>query len=158
MALSEEDGGMTLKGKLVIKPMLLLLIMATLTFAVYGLMQSSMRIAGTGTVKVVDVGVFWDFNCTEEIHVIDWGLVEPGSANNVTIYVRNEGNVVTTLFMYTENWDPTNATDYLELTWDYESSPLEPSEVAQVTLTLAVSTNVEGISNFSFDIIIGISG
>ena len=158
MALSEEDGGMTLKGKLVIKPMLLLLVMATLTFAVYGLMQSSMRIAGTGTLKVVDVGVFWGFNCTEEIHVIDWGFVEPGSANNVTIYVRNEGNVVATLFMYTENWDPTNASDYLELTWDYEGSPLEPAEVTQITLTLAVSTNVEGISNFSFDIIIGISG
>lgn len=149
---------MTLKGKLVIKPMLLLLVMATLTFAVYGLMQSSMRIAGTGAVKVVDVGVFWDFNCTEEIHVIDWGFVEPDSANNVTIYVRNEGNVVAKLFMYTENWDPINASDYLQLTWDDKGSPLEPAEVTQITLTLAVSTNVEGISNFSFDIIIGISG
>jgi len=123
-----------------------------------GFMQSSVRIVGRGTVKAVGVGVFWDSNCTNTVSFIDWGMVEPGSKNNVTIYVRNEGNVAASISLATENWNPPNASDYLALIWDYDERLLNPREVAQVTLTLSVSSSVHGIENFSFDIIISVSG
>jgi hypothetical protein len=85
-------------------------------------------------------------------------MIEPGSMNNATVYVRNEGNVAANISLATENWNPSNASDYLALSWDYDGRLLNPREVAQVTLTLIVSSSVHGIESFSFDIIISISG
>ena len=158
MALPQEDGGMAVASKLMVKPMLILLSVATLAIAVYGLIQFTVRIPGRGTVKTVGVSVFWDGKCTNEVDFIDWGFVEPGSANNVSVYVRNDGNVASTLFLTTENWSPANASGYIRLNWNYSGQPLDPSEVAQVKLTLTVSPTIEGVESFSFDITIGING
>jgi hypothetical protein len=127
-----------------------------LMLAVFGLLQSSVRIGGRGTVKVVGVGVFWDGSCTDPVSAIDWGMVEPGSVNNVTVYVRNEGNVASNISLTVENWNPLNASDYFILTWDYDCEQLNPREVAQTTLTLSVSQSVHGIESFSFDIVFSV--
>jgi len=149
-----------IKEKCMIKPLAVVLIVAalTLTLVVFALLQYSVRIGGRGAVKAVDVGVFWDSNCTSTVSFIDWGMVEPGSMNNVTVYVRNEGNVAASLSLATDNWNLSNASNYLALSWNYDGRSLNPLEVAQVTLTLAVSPSVQGIESFSFDIIISISG
>jgi len=147
---------MSLRQRVAFKPLAVLLSIVALTVLASGFMQSSVRIVGRGTVKAVGVGVFWDSNCTNPVSFIDWGMVEPGSMNNVTVYVRNEGNVVANISMATENWNPSNASDYLALSWNYDGRQLNPLEVVQVTLTLAVSSSVQGIESFSFDIIISI--
>jgi len=85
-------------------------------------------------------------------------MVEPGSLNNVTVYMRNEGNRLPTFPLTTDNWNPLNASDYLTLSWNYDGRQLNPLEVVQVTLTLTVSSSVQGIESFSFDIIISVSG
>ena len=85
-------------------------------------------------------------------------MVEPGSTNNATVYVRNEGNVAANISLATENWNPSNASNYMTLSWNYDGQQLNPQEVAQITLTLNVSSSVQGIESFSFDIIISISG
>jgi len=158
VGLPQEDGGMAVASKFMVKLLLILLSVATLAIAVYGFIQFTVRIPSRGTVKAVGVSVFWDGNCTNEADFIDWGLVEPGSANNVSVYVRNDGNVASTLFLTTENWSPVNASDYIRLNWNYSGQPLNPSEVAQVKLTLTVSPTIEGVESFSFDVAIGISG
>jgi len=60
--------------------------------------------------------------------------------------------------MNTTNWDPTNASDYISLTWDYGGQLVNPDEIIPVVLTLAISGNVTGITGFSFDIILAING
>jgi len=148
-----------IKEKGQIKPSAAVLIAAlfTLALAAYAILQSSVRINNQGTVKALGVGVYWDSNCTNPVSLINWGTVEPGSTNNVTVYVRNEGNTAANISMTTENWNPTNAPNYLTLNWNYNGQQLNPSEAVQITLSLIVSSNVQGIENFSFDIIIGIS-
>jgi hypothetical protein len=106
----------------------------------------------------VGVGVFWDSNCTSPVSFIDWGMVEPGFMNNVTVYVRNEGNVIASISLATENWSPSNASDYLALSWNYDGRQLGSQEVIPTILALTVSSSVHGIESFSFDIIISISG
>jgi hypothetical protein len=154
------EKALIIKEKYMIKPLAVMLIVAalTLTLVVFALLQYSVRIGGRGAVKAVDVGVFWDSNCTSTVSFIDWGMVEPGSMNNVTVYVRNEGNVAASIYLTTENWDPPNASDYLTLSWNYDGQQLIPQEVTPATLTLTVSPSVHGIESFSFDIIISISG
>jgi len=158
MGFPEEDRRMSFRQRIALKPLAVLLSIVALTALASGFMQSSVRIVGRGTVKAVGVGVFWDSNCTNPVSFIDWGMVEPGSMNNVTVYVRNEGNVVASISLATENWNPSNASDYLTLSWNYDGRELNPLEVVQVTLTLSVSSSVQGIESFSFDIIISVSG
>jgi len=149
---------MIFKQRIAFKPLAVLLSIVALTVLASGFTQSSVRIVGRGTVKAVGVGVFWDSNCTDPVSFIDWGMVEPGSMNNVTVYVRNEGNVAASISLATDNWNPLNASDYLALSWNYDGRQLNPLEVVQVTLTLSVSSSVQGIESFSFDIIISVSG
>ncbi len=149
---------MSFRQRIALKPLAVLLSIVALTVLASGFIQSSVRIRGQGTVKAVGVGVFWDSNCTNSVSFIDWGMVEPGSMNNVTVYMRNEGNVAASISLATDNWNPSNASNYMALSWNYGGQLLNPQEVAEVTLTLAVSSSVYGIEGFSFDIIISVSG
>jgi hypothetical protein len=158
MGFSEEDRRMIFKQRIAFKPLAVLLSIVALTVLASGFTQSSVRIVGRGTVKAVGVGVFWDSNCTNPVSFIDWGMVEPGSMNNVTVYVRNEGNVAASISLAADNWNPSNASDYLTLSWNFDGRQLNPLEVVQVTLTLIVSSSVQGIESFSFDIAVTISG
>ena len=125
---------------------------------VFSAVQTSRTVPNTGTVEAIGVGVYRDNDCTDPLYSIDWGTLEPGSSENVTCYIRNEGNSVSTLSMYTSNWNPSNASDYLSLSWDYSGQSIDVDEVIQVTFTLSVDTSIEGITSFSFDITIVGSG
>lgn len=114
----------------------------------------STSIRNVGAVKTLGVGVYWDENCSRPVTAIEWGLIDPGSAKNVTIYVVNEGKVPVTINFKTENWDPADARSYMNLTWNYSGDQILPNEKLEVLLTLTVSADIDGISNFSFDIVI----
>jgi hypothetical protein len=158
MGFPEEDRRMSFRQRVAFKPLAVLLFIVALTVFASGFTQSSVRIVCRGTVKAVGVGVLWDSNCTNPVSFIDWGMVEPGSMDNVMVYVRNEGNVAPNISLATDNWNPFTASDYLSLSWNYDGQQLNPLEVAQVTLTLSVSPSVHGIERFGFDIIIAIYG
>ena len=68
--------------------------------------------------------------------------------------MRNEGNTPITLNMTTLNWDPPQAAQYLSLSWNRENHILEPMSKVQANLTFSVASNIEGITSFSFEIII----
>ena len=120
--------------------------------------QTSRTIPSAGTVKAIGVGVYWDNWCTNPLSSIDWGILEPGSIKDVTCYIRNEGNSASTLSMYTSNWNPSDASVYITLSWDYGGQSVNPDEVVQVTFTLSVSASIDGITSFSFEITIVGSG
>ena len=142
------------------------LITLSLSFFVFhsilGQFNQTLSIGSRGTVKIVGdgvyVGVYWDSSCSSAVSFVDWGTVEPGSMRNVTIYIRNEGNWVVSLFMFADNWSPSDASNYMALSWDYAGQTIDPQEVVQTTLTLSASSAIEGITDFSFDIIMGVSG
>ncbi|UCD25991.1 MAG: hypothetical protein JSV75_03510 [Candidatus Bathyarchaeota archaeon] len=136
----------------------LILVTFTLALSIVGQAlspaQTSRTLSNAGAVRTIGVGVYWDNACTDVTSSIDWGTLEPGSNKNFTYYIRNEGNSPSTLSMYTSNWGPQNAPDYINLSWDYDGQSLNPNEVAQVTFTLSVSASIDGITNFRFDITI----
>ena len=116
--------------------------------------QTNTKISNQGALKTVGVGVYWDSGLTNKVSSIDWGILEPGSNVNKTVYIRNEGNAAATLSMTTSNWNPSNASNYLTLTWNYGGQTLNVNEAIQVKFTLSASSSVTGITNFSFDITI----
>ena len=125
---------------------------------VLSVVQPGRTVSNAGTVEAVGVGVYQDNECTTVLSSVDWGVLEPGSTENVTCYIRNEGNLISTLSMYASNWSPSNASDCMSLSWDYGGQSIDVDEVVQVTFTLSVDASIEGITSFSFDITIVGSG
>jgi len=125
---------------------------------VYALTSVSVHLSSVGTVKALGVGVYWDSGCSQTVSSIDWGLAEPGAVKNVTVYIRNEGNAPITLSLQTANWNPANAADYISLSWNYGGQTIGANQVVAVTLSLSISSNIQGITTFSFDIVIVGSG
>jgi len=121
-------------------------------------LQANSRISNTGSLKAVGVGVYWDAALTNRVSSISWGVVEPGSNVNKTVYIRNEGNTASSLSMTTSNWSPSNASNYITLAWNYGGQTLNVNEVIQVKFTLSVLSSISGITNFSFDITITTTG
>jgi len=113
--------------------------------------QANTKISNQGALKTVGVGVYWDSALTNKVSSIDWGILEPGANVNKTVYIRNEGNAAATLSLTTSNWNPSNASNYLTLTWNYGGQTLNVNEAIQVKLTLSASSSITGITNFSFD-------
>ena len=139
------------------------LVLYTLALTAFGPLVSSAimnnkTVSSNGSVKGVGVGVYWNQACTNATSSISWGILDPGSNVNKTIYIRNEGNTAATLSMTTSNWNPANASSYMTLSWNYGGQTLNINQVVQVKLTLAVSASVSGITNFSFDITITATG
>lgn len=86
---------------------------------------------------------------------VDWGVLEPDTSANRTFRISNLLDEPMKLNLATSNWDPTNATEYMGLSWDDDGTPLLGLAYRDVTLTLNVYANVTGITNFYFDITIG---
>jgi hypothetical protein len=100
------------------------------------------------------VEVFRDRNCTQRVSSIDWGSLAPGETKTVSVYVQSKSNETCILILIPTGWNPPAGANYLELNRDYENKKIQPSEIVRVTLSLTVSPNVAGITNFNFNIIV----
>jgi hypothetical protein len=120
--------------------------------------QTRDTISSGGAVKAIGVMVYSDVNAANRLTSIDWGIVEPGEDKNATCYIRNEGNFAVTLSLVTENWSPSNASQYITLSWNYDGHSIGLGEIVEVTINLDVSDSVSGITDFSFDVVIVGSG
>jgi len=121
--------------------------------------QTGKTLSSTGSIQIqttYGIGVYSDFGCTTPRTSMSWGTLEPGGSQNVICYIKNEGSAATTLSMYASNWDPESlaTSNYLVLSWNYDSNPIDPDAVVQITFTLTVSPDITGITTFSFDITI----
>jgi hypothetical protein len=144
-----------IKPLMVIVTFVLILFMAT---QVTSLIIASKTIPNVGSLKTVGVGVYFDTALTNKVSSIDWGALDLGSNKNVTVYIRNEGNLAVSLTMNTANWTPSTTSNYMTLTWNYGGQSVNVGAVIQVKLTLSVSASATGITNFSFDINIVANG
>jgi hypothetical protein len=121
---------------------------------VSGLLSNSRSIQSSGTVKAVNIGVYWDSGCTNATSTIGWGMLSPGEPKNVTVYLRNEGNVALRSNLTVQNWVPTGSSSYIGLVWNRENQTVAVGSVVTAVLTLSVSPSITGITDFSFDIVI----
>ena len=116
--------------------------------------QTSQTLSSTGTIETIGVGVYSDVQCNTPLTSIPWGTLEPGESQSVICYIKNEGDSPSTLSMYTSNWNPSSAENYLTLSWNYDGRSINLDAAVQVIFTLTVDASIEGITSFSFDITI----
>jgi len=132
----------------------LALVVSSLILFAFMLLATTNTVTNVSAVEANGVGVYWDSDCTDSVSSIDWGTLTPGSLKNVVVYIQNEDMEPMYLITSTTNWNPSKASDYITVRWDYGGQWMNPSENLQITLTLSVTRYIEGISNFSFDIIV----
>jgi len=107
--------------------------------------------SGGNVVSPEGMGVYQDEALTQKVTHIDWGELQPDDTANKTFYLKNEGVSLLTLNLTTINWQPANASIFIICSWNMEGVKLSPSETVQVILTLHVSPNISGITEFSYD-------
>ena len=122
--------------------------------AVSGLLTTSKTLSSTGSVKAINVEVYWDDQCTLVVESIDWGTPELGDILSKMIYVKNTGNSQMILNMSCSGWDPVGVDSYLALSWNRDGAIIDVDEVVQAILTFSVSESISGVTDFSFNIII----
>jgi hypothetical protein len=114
----------------------------------------SKTLPSTGSVKTVNIEAYWDSACTQVVNQVDWGNPDPGDVVNRLIYIKNTGSTPMILSMRTSDWNPLAAGNFITLSWNIEGVLLDPNEVASASLTLTVSSQISGITTFSFNIVI----
>jgi hypothetical protein len=106
--------------------------------------------------EIVGVGnsidVFWDFSCRSPVNSIDWGTLGPGDVENLTVYVRNEGESNTLLALNVSGWVPTLASSYLSVDWNYSGTAIPPGQVVPLTLMMTVDSGISGITSFGVNV------
>jgi hypothetical protein len=132
-----------------------------LTYATAGVISISeaapvmnKALSSSGNIRTLNVGVYSDYVCSQNLESINWGDLYPGGSVNRTIYVKNSGTAEITLSMTTASWNPTNANGPITLVWNKEGTKLSVGQVTTATLTLSVSANIAGITTFSHTILI----
>ena len=141
-----------LKSKSGLIVAVLLALLSGLT--VSGLLTTSKTLISSGSVKAINVEVYWDDLCTQVVNSVDWGTPEPGEVVNKTVYIKNSGSAPLNINMTTSNWIPVEAASYITLTWDREGASIDPDQVLQALLMLTVSDTITGVTDFSFNIVI----
>lgn len=144
--------------------------------SVVGLLQSSERIGSSGIVikpppllppppppgpltppppePTIEIDVYSNQACTQSISSVSWGSIEAGSSIDRVIYVKNSGDYRVFIELSTDDWVPSDAVDFIHLSWDSDGIYLDPSAVLEATLTLNIDSSIDGIDSFSFDIIL----
>jgi hypothetical protein len=125
-----------------------------LTVTTAGLISVSQSVSSSGSVTAINVGVYSDSSCTQNLTTIDWGTVAPGNSVTKTIYVKNTGNSDITLSMTKNSWNPTSANGPITVTWNKEGTTLSAGASAAAIITLSVSSGISGITTFSVNIVI----
>jgi hypothetical protein len=119
--------------------------------------QISQTLSSSGSIQIettADIGIYSNSYCTIPLSSLAWGTLQPGGIQEIDCWIRNEGSTPLTLSMHVSNWYPTSlaTSNYLVLSWNYDSSIIDPDAAIPVTLTLTVSADISGVTNFSFDV------
>ncbi len=123
-----------------------------LTATTAAVLSTNQTVPLNGSITAVNLAVYSDSACTQTVTSLNVGTLNPGATATQTVYVKNTGNVPETLTMTTANWNPTNASTSLTLSWNRQSYVLPAGQSIQATLTLTAASNTNGLTTFSCDV------
>jgi hypothetical protein len=98
-----------------------------------------------GTIKTIGVDSYY-LNYENKTEKLDWGVLDIGSSNSVTLLIKSTSNYDVILNLNVTDWTPENISDYLTISWDYKNTIMKPGEELNVTLTLTSSSSSSFIS------------
>jgi len=121
------------------------------TVTTAAVLSNNQTVPLNGTLNAVNLSVYSDSSCTIPATSLNVGTLNPGGTATQTVYVKNTGNIAETLTMSTANWNPSNASTSLTLSWNRQSYVLPAGQNIQATLTLTAAANTGSLTSFSCD-------
>lgn len=118
---------------------------------------TSLLIHTGGNISIIQAST--DAAGTHVISTLDWGNCTPGVSTNQTLYLKNLGATTLNVSLSFTHWSPTNASNYLTITWDREGYALAGGFAIQCTLALFVNATVTdpvlgmGTGTFNVDLV-----
>lgn len=132
--------------------MICFMLLGAMLYAIGQQVYETATIKNVGVIRVVGVEVYQDQNLTVILDYIDWGTIPPNETVYYQSWIKNTGSDRQKLVLWTENWVPNNASDFMDFTWDYDDSWIDVNASIPVTFSLYVHPDISGVTNFSFDI------
>jgi len=129
-------------------------LIVTLALALAYSLSNFLIVKNYGVVKAIGISIYEDAGCTVPLTEIDWGLVSPASSVPYEAWLKNEGSVVVTVTMSVAKWVPSEASEYMSLTWSCEGVSVSVDGTVSCIFTLEIFEDVAGITDFSFDILL----
>ncbi|MEJ2242399.1 MAG: hypothetical protein P8Y18_09700 [Candidatus Bathyarchaeota archaeon] len=151
---------MASKESIITTAMIVLVIYTvTLSFVsqTFSASQVTRTVPNSGSIQIETspgIGLYLDCNCSLPEKSLEWGRIEPGNYQSISLYIKNESPEGMIFSIKTSKWEPAIALDYINLNWDYNGQEVKSGEVIQILLTLAVDSDIEGVTDFNFDILI----
>jgi len=105
-------------------------------------------------IEAYSLGIYWDPGLSEPADSIEWGMLRPGEATNVTLYLVNETPSPVTLSLSASDWSPASASGQMYLAWSHEGKLMVPGAVLESDLSLIVSPDIVDIETFSFTLLL----
>jgi hypothetical protein len=118
----------------------------------YAAVNYLVQIRNVGRIRAIGVQVFADETLTTVLDEINWGTMSPGENRSVNAWIKNTGNDVQKLIMWTESWNPVTAQNSIILNWNYGNEWIPAGASVPVTFTLSVDSGISEVDSFSFDI------
>lgn len=121
---------------------------------------STIQTSGTiSAVRTVNCTVYANAAATQPLTQINWGTLEPGDAVNVTVYVKNTGNIVVNYTVTAGAFTPSAASGYIAFSADLKGAKnLAPNTVIPIILTNAVSASAPPNTQYSYPIHVNATG
>lgn len=123
-----------------VKVVISIVFFCILLFFVFSQPEWNTSASATAAFSSVNVDVFWDEACTEEVKVIDWGILMLGQTVERTVYVLNQGMDSCSLNMTFKHppVDHPRVDEYLNVTWNQEGTILQTGEVTCAVFKLHI--------------------
>jgi hypothetical protein len=134
---------------------ILSIIALALTASTAAVLSANQNVPSSGTITTTpNIGIYSDNTCITSMASINWGSITAGGTATQTIYVKNTGTGTITLNLGTSNWAPSGANSYINISWNKDGTQLSAGQSVAATITLTVSSTVNGITTFSNTIVI----
>jgi hypothetical protein len=106
--------------------------------------SGSIRIPSIGNIHTFGVEAYGgDLRSEDHTQYVNWGTVFPGMSANRSFYLRNIGNTEGILHLNSQDWNPVDISQYLNLSWNREGISIQSQGETLVTLTLTVASSRE---------------
>jgi hypothetical protein len=100
------------------------------------------------------LSVYSDSACTQTLTSISWGKTALGDSVSRIVYIKNSASYGQRLSLSTINWVPTLAGGLVDVSWNLENARLGAGQEVAAFLTLQVSPDAGGLTNFNFELLI----
>jgi hypothetical protein len=90
---------------------------------------------------------------SDPITSLNWDIIQPGIAVTKIMYLKNLNNKTINVVLNCTNWVPEGILKYITVFYN-KKVILSPNSITPYQITLIVSDDITGISDFSFDVLI----